>query len=403
VPAYQALVPDLVPRQQLRSASVLSGLSVNLARAAGPAVAGVVIARAGVGAVFALNAAAYLVFLAVLVAWRPPAGAPPRIPERFIPALRSGGRYVLYEPVVRRLLLRLTLFLVPASALWALLPLIASQRLAQGAAGYGLLLAALGVGAIIGAATLGRIRARLSVNELLLASGLVFAAVLALVVLVGNQFVTLVVLLPAGMAWIAVLATINAELQLFLPAWVRARGLSVYQMVLFGSQALAAVFWGVLAAPLGLVPTFLLAAGVMAAAALTMQHRPLVDTSAMDRSTVRYWPEPSLVVDLDPASGPVVVKTVYTIASEHEQRFLKAMADLRLMRLRTGATQWGLYRDGETAHQFIELFVVASWDEHLRQHGERLTGFSRQVQERATKLSDPPAETSHLIAVDVRN
>jgi hypothetical protein len=202
---------------------------------------------------------------------------------------------------------------------------------------------------------------------------------------------------------VAVLSTINAELQLFLPAWVRARGLSVYQMVLFGSQALAAVFWGVLAAPLGLVPTFLLAGGVMAAAALTMQLRPLVDTSAMDRSTVRYWPEPSLVVDLDPASGPVVVKTVYTIASEHEQRFLQAMADLRLMRLRTGATQWGLYRDGETAHQFIELFVVASWDEHLRQHGERLTGFSRQVQERATELSDPPAETSHLIAVDVRD
>jgi hypothetical protein len=131
-------------------------------------------------------------------------------------------------------------------------------------------------------------------------------------------------------------------------------------MVLFGSQAFAALLWGILAAPLGLVPTFLLAAAAMAAAALSMRLRPLADTSAMDRSTVLYWPESSLVVDLDPASGPVVVKTVNTIAPEHEQRFLKAMADLRLMRLRTGATQWGLYPDGETAHQFIELFVVAS-------------------------------------------
>jgi hypothetical protein len=233
------------------------------------------------------------------------------------------------------------------------------------------------------------------------ASGFVFAAVLAVVVLVGNQFVILFVLLLAGMAWMAVLSTINAELQLFLPAWVRARGLSIYQMVLFGSQAVAALLWGVLAALLGLLPTFLLAGAVMAGAAITMRLRPLVDTSAMDRSIVRYWPEPILVVDLDPGSGPVVVKTVYTIAVEHEKRFLKAMADLRLLRLRTGATQWGLYRDGETAHQFIEMFVVASWDEHLRQHGERLTGSSRQVQERATALSDPPPETSHLIAVDV--
>jgi MFS family permease len=302
---------------------------------------------------------------------------------------------------VRRILLDATLFLVPASALWALLPLIASQRLGQGAAGYGLLLAALGVGAIIGALVLGRVRARLSVNGLLVASGFVFAAVLAVVVLVGNQFLILFVLLLAGVAWVAVLSTINAELQLFLPAWVRARGLSIYQMVLFGSQALAALLWGVLASLLGLLPTFLLAGAVMAGAALTMRLRPLVDTSAMDRSTVSYWPEPSLVVDLDPASGPVVVKTVYTIATQHEKRFLKAMADVRLLRLRTGATQWGLYRDGETAHQFIELFVVASWDEHLRQHGERLTGSSRQVQERATALSAPPPETSHLIAIDV--
>jgi MFS family permease len=233
------------------------------------------------------------------------------------------------------------------------------------------------------------------------ASGFVFAAVLAVVVLVGNEFVILLVLLLAGIAWVAVLSTVNAELQLFLPAWVRARGLSIYQMVLFGSQALAALLWGVLAVPLGLVPTFLLAGAVMAAAALSMRLRPLVDTSAMDRSTVRYWPEPSLVIDLDPASGPVVVKTVYTIATEHEEQFLKAMVDLRLFRLRTGATQWGLYRDGETAHQFIELFVVASWDEHLRQHGERLTGSGRRIQERATALSDPSPETSHLIAVDV--
>jgi MFS family permease len=401
VPAYQSLVPDLVPRRQVRPASVLSSISINVARAVGPAIAGVVIAWAGVAAVFAANAISSLVFLLVLVAWRPTSGSPSRVPERFVSAMRAGGRYVRFAPVVRRIFLRATLFLLPASALWALLPLIASQRLGQGAAGYGVLLGALGAGAIIGATFLGRLTARVSANRLLLASGLVFTAALAAVVLVRSPVLVVLLLLPTGLAWVAVLSTINAELQLFLPAWVRARGLSIYQMILFGTQAFGALVWGVMAAPFGLVPTFLVAAAVMAAGVATMRFWPLVDTSDMDRSTVQYWPEPHLVLEPDPASGPVVVKTVYTIAPEHERQFLEAMADLRLMRLRTGGTQWGLYRDGETPHQFVELFVVPSWDEHLRQHAERLTGAGRQVQERVTQLSDPPPETSHLIAAQV--
>src|SRR5437660_5051644 len=151
VPAYQALIPDLVPRSQLNSASALGSINVNLARAIGPAIAGVLITRAGVGAVFALNTATFLVFGLVVAAWRPPAGTTARFPERFISALRAGGRYVRYAPVVRRILVRSALFLVPASALWALLPLVANEQLGLGANGYGLLLGALGVGAVAGA------------------------------------------------------------------------------------------------------------------------------------------------------------------------------------------------------------------------------------------------------------
>ena len=400
LPAYQALVPDLVPRRELHSAAALSSISVNLARAVGPAIAGVVIARAGVGAVFALNTVMYALFLLVLVTWHPPAGAP-KLPEPFISALRAGGRYVRYAPVVRRILLRSVLFLVPASALWALLPLIASQRLAQGADGYGLLLGALGVGAIAGAVILPRLRARLSINSLLAASGVVYAMVLAVVVLISNAVVILIVLLPAGVAWMAFLSTINAELQLFLPAWVRARGLSVYQMVFFGAQGLGALFWGIVAAPAGLVTTFLIASALMLAGVATMRIWPIIDTRGMDRTTVQYWPEPSLVLTTAPDDGPVVVKTVYTIAPEKEAPFLKAMARVRLSRLRTGATQWGLFRDGETPRQFVELYVVSSWEEHLRQHADRLTGTDQQYEEEAEALADSPTDTSHLIAVEL--
>jgi MFS family permease len=403
LPAYQALVPDLVPRAQLHSASALSSISINIARAAGPAIAGVVIAQAGVGAVFALNTAMYLLFLVVLVVWRPPTSTTPGRRERFIAALRAGGRYVRYAPVVRRILLRSALFLVPASALWSLLPLIASRRLALGADGYGLLLGALGVGAIAGVVILARARARLSINALLAASGIVFAAALAVVVLISNAIVVLVVLLLAGMAWVAFLSTVNAELQLFLPAWVRARGLSVYQMVLFGAQGFGALAWGVIAEPIGIVPTFLIAAAVMIAGVATMRVWPIIDTSGMDRSTVQYWADPRLAVDADPEDGPVVVRTVYTVAPEKEEGFLRAMERVRLSRLRTGATRWGLFRDAEAPQKFVELFTVPSWEEHLRQHSDRLTGTDQQYEEEAQAFSDPQEETSHLIAVELPN
>ncbi|MFL5660303.1 MAG: MFS transporter, partial [Ktedonobacteraceae bacterium] len=247
VPAYQALIPDLVPRAELPSASTLGSININLARAVGPAIAGVLIARAGVGAVFALNTAAFLFFGLVVAVWHLPAGRTSQSPERFIPALWAGERYVHYAPVVRRILVRSALFLVPASALWALLPLVASQRLKLGANGYGLLLGALGVGAVAGAFVLPRIRAKLSSNAMLLAASLLYAAVLVALVLVPNTVVILVVLLQTGIAWIAVLSCMNAAMQLFLPAWVRARGLSIYQMVLYGAQAGGAVIWGVMA------------------------------------------------------------------------------------------------------------------------------------------------------------
>jgi MFS family permease len=116
-PAYQSLVPELVARDQIPAAAQLSSISVNIARAVGPALAGILIAHVGVGAVFALDAATFLFYGVVVALWRPPSDATPRIPEPFVSALRAGGRYVRYSVVVRRILLRATVFLVPASAL----------------------------------------------------------------------------------------------------------------------------------------------------------------------------------------------------------------------------------------------------------------------------------------------
>jgi MFS family permease len=399
-PAYQSLVPDMVPRAEVPAASALSSININLARAIGPAIAGVLVAQIGVAAVFGLNTATFLVY-AIVVASHPRLGGTPQSPERFLPGLRAGGRYVRNAPVVRRILLRAALFLVPGTALWALLPLIATRRLALGSGGYGLLLGALGVGAIGGAFLLPRLRASLSANAMVAVASLVYTAALVVVALSRNVALTVLVLLPTGVAWIAFLANVNAAMQLFLPRWVRARGLAVYQMVLFGGQAAGAVIWGVVAGVAGLVPAFLISAAVMAAGAATIWFWPFYKIENMDRSLVR-WPEPQLLISADDG-GLVLVRTTYTIAPEKEQPFLAAMPDLRRSRLRTGATDWGLYQDGQNPRLFIELFSVPSWDEHLRQHRERQTATDLGYRDAAAALSDPPPQTDHYLAADVHD
>jgi MFS family permease len=396
VPVYQAVIPELVPRADLHAASALGAISMNVARAVGPAIAGVLVAQVSVAAVFAFNALTLIVFALVLLFWRRPADDDGPA-EPFLAALRAGGRYVRHSPVMRRFLLRLGLFILPGVALWALLPLVASQRLGLGAGGYGLLLAALGVGAIAGAVVMPRLRARFADNQLLFGATVVYAAVLAVVALVRNPAVVTVALMPAGTAWMTVLANANAEVQIFLPRWVRARGLAAYQVVFFGGQAIGAVCWGLVADRIGLVAAFLAAAGLTAAAAATVRLWPLIDTHRLNRDPAVYWPEPQLGLEPDPSAGPIVVAVTYTVSPDNERVFLDAMRDVRRSRMRTGAVQWGVFRHGEHPHEMVEVYVVPTWDEHLRQHTGRLTGADQETELRAQELSDTPPEVAHLL------
>jgi MFS family permease len=396
VPGYQALVQDLVPRTQLRSAAALNGVAMNLARAVGPAIAGLLIARVGVAAVFALNAATFAAFAVVLATMPRGTGTEKVLPERFVGALIAGARYVRHAPPVRRMMLRIVLFVAPGAALWALLPLVASQLLGLDATGYGLLLAALGIGAVAGAVVLPHVTARLSPSRLIIAAGLVFGAATIVSVLVPHVVVVLVVLLPAGMAWLSMLATMSGTLQVFLPGWVRARGLAIYQMVFSGGQALAALAWGVLAELVGLVPTLLTAGALLAAAALTVLAWPLPDTAGWDRDLAAYWPEPHLELEPKLEEGPVAVIVTYSVPPERVPEFLAAMGPLRRMRLRTGAQSWDLYRDGAAPDSFVEIARYPTWAEHLRQHTGRLTGRDRAIDETATALADGPPQIQHL-------
>jgi MFS family permease len=397
LPAWQSLIPELVPRTQLRAATRLEMVSVNLARAAGPALAGLVIAVFGVPVVFGLNAFSVVFLAGALLLWRraPAQSDVPR--ERFVPALRAGGRYVWHEPVIRRILLRVMLFITPGMALWALLPLVASQRLGLGAAGYGALFGALGAGAIVAALVLGRLRNHLSTNGLLAVAGVLFAAAMVVIVLVPSFWAAMVVLVFAGLAWTGVISTLNAELQLFLPVWVRARGLAIYMVNFTGSMTVGALIWGLVAEGLGLQLTFFIAAGVMLVGVILGFFRRVSETGHLDREPAIYWGEPRLAFDPEPNAGAVLVTVEYTVAPEREAAFLEAMDRLRRSRLQTGATRWELYRDGDRPDRFVELFSVPSWEEHQRQHEGRLTVTDQGVEEAALAFSDPPPRAEHLL------
>jgi MFS family permease len=400
LPAWQALVPDLVPRESLPAASALGGISVNAARAIGPAIAGLLIAHVGIAAVFGFNAVSYLIFVVVLAVWRPDRQRDREAPERFTSALRAGDRYARHSPVVRRILLRATLFLIPGTALWALLPLIANRRLGMGASGYGLLLAALGIGAIGGALVLSRVRARWRGNDLLMAASIGYGVCLAVVGVVRNPVVVMLVLLPAGAIWTAVMSSINAEIQMFLPAWVRARGLAIYQVVFAGCQAFGALAWGVIADVTDLPVTHLIAAGLMVAGGLTVRVWPLRNVRGLSREPAVYWQEPTLVVEPDGQDGPILVSVKYLVQAENHDDFVAAMQAVRRSRMRTGATRWGLYRSGEDADTFIEVYLVPTWDVHLRQHHGRLTETDQAAEVHAHSLIDGDPEVTHLLPTD---
>jgi MFS family permease len=400
VPAWQALIQDLVPREQLHSAAVLGSMNVNLARAIGPAIAGLLIAHVGAAAVFALNAVTFGIYGLALAFARGPEWERTDQPERFLPALLAGQRFVRHSPTAHRVMVRAALFVVPAAALWALLPLVASDRLHTDASGYGLLLAALGLGAVLGAFVLPRMRRHLSTNRMLFASSVAYAGTLIALALVRNLALAMLALVPAGVGWIAMMSGINAAMQLYLPGWVRARALAAFLIVMSGGQAIGSVLWGVLADRLGLVVTFLAAGVLLTAGAATIRWWPMIDTARLDRDPAIYWPEPHLDIDPD-CDQPVRVELTYLVRPERQDEFLDAMRWVRRSRLRTGANSWDLYRAGEEPDTFVETYTVPSWEEHLRQHGGRLTGEDQAREEYAMSLAAEPRRVVHLFPATV--
>ncbi|MEV6640700.1 MFS transporter [Amycolatopsis sp. NPDC051371] len=390
VPSFQAIQPELVPRSEIAQAALLNSANANIARAVGPALGGVLIAALGAEATFALNAVSFLGVLAVVFTWRRERADRPLGAERLLAATRAGARYVRSAPAFATVLARSASFMLFAGGLWSLLPAVARGPLHLGAGGYGLLLACLGAGAVTAAVVLPSLRAVLGTNTVIAAGTVLYGLADLVTGLTGSVPAVVVALFLAGVAWIAVLSTLNSAAQLLLPAWTRARALAYYQLVFMGGQALGALLWGFVADLAGLAVAFAVPGAGLVVAALVSGRALRLPDSTYELGRTRYWPEPPEVATV---SGPVQVQVEWRVTTQRAHEFERAMQPVGWARRRSGATRWRLHRDLDDPELFVEQFVVASWQEHLRQHYERSTELDRQLDQRVRALTatgDPP-------------
>jgi len=397
-PPWQAIVPELVPRADLPAAITLQSIGFNIARAAGPAIGGLLVAAAGPAWTFLLNAVSFVGVVAVLFLWKRPEVESVLPAERIFGSMATGLRYVRHAPEVLAPIVRGSTFVLCGSSLWALLPIVARVDLHLGSAGYGVLLAALGVGAVAGAMALPHLKRDNSTDGVVAVASLVFAAAVVALALVHDFPVICFALLLAGGAWLSLLSSLNVAVQTAVPSWVSGRALSVYMLIFYGGLALGSALWGAVADRLGVSRSLLLsAAGIVVGLVATFRFH-LRSGEGLNLAPSRQWPAPIVKHELEPERGPVLVTVEYRIDPQRAAEFAAAMREVRRIRRRDGAMQWGLFVDAEDPGRHTEVFLVKSWMEHLRQHA-RATMADEDVKERARAfhLGPAPPVVQHLI------
>ena len=398
-PAWQSSVGEQVPRADISAAVSLNSLGYNLARIAGPAIGGVIVAAAGAKAAFLTNCLSYVALITVLATWRRP--HTPRFlpPERIGMAMSAGLRYTRLSPDIRRVLVRGFVFGLLGSTIWALLPLIARDLIGGGAMTYGALYAAFGAGAVVGAFFSSSLRVRHGNERVATVATVGFGVGTFMVAASSWHALSMVALMLAGASWVIALSTFNVTVQTSSPRWVVGRTIAIYQMVTFGGMSIGSWLWGEAATRLSLTQTISSAGGLMCISALLGRKWSLPQPEGLDLNPLRVFsaaqePEIDRVAD----SGPIVVMIEYRIALADTERFLLEMSELRRIRRRDGARRWTLMQDTSDPGAWVERYHSPSWVEHLRRH-HRLTVADQETERRVLAFhrgKEPPAER-HLL------
>ena len=377
--AWQAIVPELVPPEQLSNAVTLNSGGFNLARSLGPALGGILVAffhnpQTGAGWVFVINTISFLGVVYALYRWKRTPTFKSALPaERLLGSMRAGLRYVEYSAPLKAVLLRVFIIGGSVSALWSLLSLVAARDLHRGALGYGIFTGTMGVGAVVGAIGLPRMRQLVAADTLLNLASLTFALVLLILAYIHLPFIVIPSLLIAGFAWVVTMSTLNLAMQLSAPDWVHARTLGVYQVVFSSGMALGSITWGTIAQHTSTTTALVLSCGSL-----------LVSLPFAMRFHILHGKQPdfsespiSLATDVHTRNihmteGPVRIHVDYTVTQDKRDQLVDALYQLKEIRLRNGAIRWGIFEDVDDPRVLSETFIVESWLDYLRQQ-ERFT------------------------------
>jgi quinol monooxygenase YgiN len=319
--------------------------------------------------------------------------------ERFFGAMRVGFQYVAQSRAMRSVLLRVSLFFMQSTAVFALLPLVAKRMPGGGAWTYTVLLASLGIGAVAAAFFLPRLRVLISRQRLLRDGTLLQGLAMIGLGFAPNVWTAVPAMMIAGASWLSVVNTLTVTSQLSLPDWVRARGMSIYMMVMMGAASVSAALWGQVASWIG-VPWTYVAAAVTGITALLLSGRLHTDPEhEVDLTPARMLQEPVPAFPVEHQMGPVMVTVEYQIDPARADEFAQVMRESRANRLQKGALSWGLFHDTNKPGRYIEYFLDESWADHLRRF-DRFTAADAELRERryAFHTGDGPPKISRYIA-----
>jgi MFS family permease/quinol monooxygenase YgiN len=401
MPVWQAIVPELVAKEELSSAVTLSGIVINLSRSIGPAVAGIVIAATSTGVVFLLNAASFVAVMLVLYRWQRTTQTSALPAERFVGAIQAGIRYARFAPLLQTVYIRTAAYIMFASALFALLPLLGRRELGLDALGYGIILGFWGIGGLTGAFIIPKVRQKTSIDHLVAGASVLMGAMMLVLASVRNVYLICGVMFVVGIASLSVMVSLSVSAQTAVPSWVRARAIATQMLVFQGCMAVGSLLWGAIAQRTGISTALTAAAiGLMVCVGLTTRYR-LRCVEKFDFSASLHWNQPVQAFEPCPNDGPVMVTLEYRIDAANAEEFTKAMQALSVIRRRDGAIQWGLYQDLSDPGRFVETMVVESWAEHKRQF-ERVTNSDRVIEDRARAfhVGDTPPKVSQMIYAD---
>jgi MFS family permease len=400
-PPFQAIVPELVAPADMPLAVALNSVALNVARAVGPAigVAVMILAGGGVrgsGAAFLLNAGSFLGVAYVLYRWNRPRQAVTAHAEQFVAAFRLGFRFTRHSPPMLAILVRVAAFILCAVAMWAQLPII-SDRLGMGEGGYGILMACLGAGAVVGVVMMPRIQRQMSIDAMVAACTVCFAAGLMLLGVLRVPALAFVLMLFLGFNWVIIPTNFNVATQRSVPNWVKGRALAMYMTTLFGSWALGSAIWGAVAKHSS-ISTALLLAGILMITGLVVFSRFRLTMALGSDFTPAFAAThlpPARTVILLPSGYPEYHVTVQWPANKGLTAHTHEIRELRRQRLRNGASSWKFTREESPTAQWAETFLFRTEAEFAQYHS-RTTKADLQLHESIQnygKLSIPKALT----------